>query len=160
MRSLPEGAPERAKLDSIRAKRLVLVDQIETAAAALVPLDSAVGVIMDRLRVLTSDGEIALRSFNYPGMNGTQFTEPSVMLALMPPDLIEARVRKVLSADTDKRLTQAERQSLTSKAHDELPKVERSEELEVLRLEAAGFTVARREDVDIDLVLRIWEEAA
>jgi hypothetical protein len=53
-------------------------------------------------------------------------------------------------------LPDVERQVRIRELHEELRKLERQEEQEVLRLEALGFNVLRREDIDPAVLFEVW----
>ena len=156
---LADGDTRLAKLDQLRAKRAELVDRIETAAAALLPLDVAVANLMHRVRQRIELGLLSIMQFNKPGVHDYMAgSDLGALTAMVGEDVIEANVRKLLSTETGERRSLQDRDAEIRKCRAEVDKIERAEELEVLRLEAQGFSVHRREDVDMALILAIWEE--
>jgi len=178
-----EGAPERKALDAkraeIRSKQADLQDVIDAEAADADLLDNcrkAVAAEMERgfpsgfdaLRLSNS----FLKAMDFPGMRPLANTKLPTLDWSALISFADALGRKLGMGDElstqvvyeiakhrrrrEPGLPDADRQARIRQLHDELRSLERAEEREVLKLEAAGFHILRRDDIEPEVLFSVW----
>ena len=173
---LREGAPARKALDAKRSEIAAKSDAIDAtirAEAADVDLleNCRRGV---RAEIEKSRAELTLEQFrrgnaflaamDFPGMARYQNTVmPDLSWGVLFCLLGEERATQAVF-DAAKRgakeapgLPNAAREAKIAELREQLKKLERSEELEILRLEAGGFFVLRREDITPAILFEVWQ---
>ena len=169
MTPLASNSPLLAALRKIRAQR-------EAALAEVAQLEQA-PVTDDELRARIA-AEIAIAAatlrelaqpalLRMPGaaermllsLDGRDLSPLALLALLQLPAVGEALAAEAHAADSrDAGLPAAERSKEVDKLRRRIADLEEAEELEVLALEAAGHVVARRDDCDSALLVRLWSE--
>lgn len=169
---LNTGDPRRRKLDELQ-KKIGEIDteiaSIENAPLTADDIRARVAAAVDR--ELETHPHAGLRAFALPGHEAGLFTPPAaysplVNLATLAivcgrDSLVDNIVRHATAAPyAPAGLPLAERAPRIEALKAKRRALERAEETEALRLEAQGAVVVRREDVDVELLLQLWAEAA
>lgn len=160
MEILSTGDRRRQALDKVRRERENTVIEIEAVDDAALSLDDTVSSILASLRPAADRAEAAICSFNRPGPHDALVLDAGLLFWLDPTVFerqLRARLKPLLPSAG---LPPAERPKRIAALRAKLAELERSEEVELCKLESAGLYAERRpaEDLDIETILAVWEE--
>ena len=106
-------------------------------------------------------GALAFEHEPGPDLIGQALSDPRALASLLRNQLDQAIADRVIAeAGPVDAVAASDRQKRVAELDRREAKLETDEERETLRLEGAGFTVARRADVDVDLIFSLWTESA
>lgn len=170
-----EGAPERKALDKKRAEIAARSNEIEaTINAETSDVDltencrRAVRGEIEKTRAESAFDSLRrsdafLAAMDFPGVARYQnIVMPGLTWGALFRVLGEERAAQMVfetskrGATTEPGLPNAEREKRIADLREQLKKLERAEEIEVLKLEAAGFNLLRRDDIDPAVIFDVW----
>lgn len=158
------GSADRVELDSIRARIVSVTDKITETGTALLAIEDArqrLEFEIDSMMKVSSEAlfedlRVPDRHFKLSGE--VHFHD---LIALLGRDAVIDRIMGLIKSGRTGKLagiSNSKRKSMLEQLRTELLQLCRDEELEVLRLEAAGNTILRRGDADLDVLLQVWAE--
>ncbi|MGE3774229.1 MAG: hypothetical protein AB7I32_14990, partial [Gammaproteobacteria bacterium] len=165
LRLLRAGAAERKDLDKIRGQIESAGQEIEDVRDAPLPLTEATARLMEHVRPQIEVARSGLLAFMRPGswpLNPAEvpadlrhpLVATLVAEALFRPAAFDKSVASLLSGAGKPGLAAAERQRKLAELQAKVEQLETDEEMEIVRLEAAGYCVERRVEVPIERLLR------
>jgi hypothetical protein len=159
------GHQAMKKLDGIRAKIAETRKAIE--ADEKLPLPDSEARLNVRAAIVREQAKVgpkatAFGRFSYPRSGYVHHQLPELdwhmLIALLGAQDIEDRIMASIAARPGERALPADKRAAkVAELQAEVESLERAEEQEVLTLEAKGFAVLRRADVDARLVLEVWQ---
>lgn len=167
MTPLASNSPLLAPLRKIRAQREAALDEVARLEAAPVTDDE----LRARIAAEVAAAAAALRELAAPGLlrmpgrveglllspGGRDLSALARLALLQLPAVTEILAAEAHAADSrDAGLPAVERGRQVDKLRRKVADLEEAEELEVLALEAAGHVVARRDDCDPALLVKLW----
>jgi len=161
--SLTKGAPERKSLDKLQRE----ITETQTAIKELEGLPVHIEETRERLLSAVKDAvhlgvpEVAFQSFRYNDPNRRlpiEITFADLCFFFGEEVLINAAIKRMEASAQGTGIRSEERIGKMKVLHAKLDSLERSEELETMRLEDAGHMVLRRGTARPELLLAIWGE--
>lgn len=160
MELLRPNDKRRQALDKIRRDREQLLSEIDATADVRLSLDETVQRLLARLRDDAARAEQSVVAFSRPEVSPDLPAINAALLLWLDPKAFEmqlrARLKPLLPVSAP---TLASRPAAIAKLKAKLIELDHQEERAVGALESQGLMVDRRSDVDIDVLLKIWDEA-
>lgn len=163
MQILSEGAPQRQALDRLRAERSRIEAELDEVSAASLSVDDAVARLMRSLDDARQRAADYFTAFARPGASPDSLNATAMVgvLAWLDPKTFESQVRTRLKALLPAAGLPIEKRApaiATLKAR--VTELDELEERAICDLETNGFVVDRRADVELPMLLRVWESLA
>lgn len=160
MELLRPGDKRRQSLDRIRRDREQLLSEIDAAAAARLSVDETVQRFLVRLHDDVARAEQSMLAFSRPDVSPDLPAINAAFFQWLDPKAFEAqlraRLKPLLPASAP---TLASRPAAIAKLKTRLAELDLQEERAICALESQGLLVDRRSDVDIETLLKVWDEA-
>jgi hypothetical protein len=163
MEILPPGARARQALDRIRAERENVEIELDQVVAATLGVDETVARFMAAHNEPLARAESYALAFSRPGST----PEPLNVTALLSFNAwldakdfetkLRRRYKELLPAPG---LPAGARPAAIAKLKARFADLDEAEEVEVCKLEAEGFAVDRRSDVELSSLLDVWDRTA
>jgi len=152
---------EVSNLVGIREQREKLLNEIDAVASKPRDAESVQRDVLARFNLLLMDGDEKLHghaSAYGRGADALPDSQLAVFLALIGRETLASLIKARMPPETADGITQQERAERISALNRQVADSERAEEIEIMRLEAAGHEVLRRGDADPALLLKLWDE--
>lgn len=167
MNLLSNDAAEAKKLLSIRSKIEAIDSKLAKVERARLPRDEIEQRVRTELAEFagTADGGLGELAYTQrhdrlaPNLVADVLNNPRGIVAILGELLVPAIVDAAEANSGDESALSAEqrKEQINKLAADRI-KLEREEEREILKLEAAGWVVGRRRDIDVAAMLDVWAE--
>lgn len=162
MEILESGAAQRVTLDRLRAERVACETELDQVSAATLSVDDAMTRVMTRLGQARDRAASYFTGFARPGSAPDPLAGGDLLGALLWLDpagfekQLRARLKSVLPGGT----SLSARTAAIAKLQQQLADLDEAEEQEICRLESLGLVVDRRADVDLTMLLEVWDRTA
>jgi hypothetical protein len=162
---LRKGASERKALDQLQVDIVATGDAIESLGRSLLPLEETRALLLEHLKraMYANTPENAFHLFQrrdvgreLPSMLGI-----AELAWIETPEVLADKIMQRLQANgLAVGLAEAKHAAELGRLRAKLDQLEYDEEAEVLRLEAAGHVVLRRESARPKILFSVWEKQA